>query len=349
MRICRWFFPIALLLITVLASTAVGAAETRNDPLANWQPKFDPSGAEYKYLLSCVGHPAIEGVGVGYRIRDKVWEKSGGRLYVDFRPLSLLGGEKDVISKLKMGAIQGMMSSSVAAANISDVLGIVNLPYVVDTFEKLDRFRDIPQLWQPFRDAALSSSIYVADITGYGSYGWASTTPVRNLVEAQAVNFRVAEAPVNLDLYKAWGLKFTVMPWPDVPQALQTGVITGLDHTPIVCNISGKFNVAKNYTQLDYAQGLYIHLINQRWLNTLPEDLRRLLLDTIAEESAVARSLTRTQQEAQILAASENGVAFHALSEQDKARLVEQARPVYDKWGEKIGLDYLQKVQAGLN
>lgn len=334
--------------LTILIMIPVIIAEAKEDPLANWQPKFDPSRAEYKYLLSCVGHPAIEGVAVGYRIRDKVWEKSNGRLFVDFRPLSLLGGEKDVIRKLQMGAIQGMMSSSVAAANVSNTLGVVNLPYVVDTFEKLEKFRNNPELWQQFRDAAVNQKIVVADITGYGSYGWATESAVRTIEDAKPINFRIAEAPVNLDFYKAWGLKFTVMPWPDVPQALQTGVITGLDHTPIVCNISGKFNVVKNYTQLDYAQGLYIHLINTRWLDKLPQDLRKILLDTIAEESAVARSLTQKQQVNQIEAAKASGVSFFKLSSADRAKLIELAKPMYDKWGEKIGADYLRQVRATL-
>ncbi len=332
---------------TLALSPAMGAEKT--DPLADWQPKFDPSKAEYKYLLSCVGHPAIEGVGVGFRIRDKVWEKSDGRLYVDFRPLSLLGGEKDVIRKLQIGAIQGMMSSSVAAANISDTLGIVNLPYVVDTFDKLDQFRKTKELWTPFSEAALSSNLLIADITGYGSYGWATTTPVKTLEDAKKINFRIAQAPVNVDFYNSWGLKFTVMPWPDVPQALQTGVITGLDHTPIVCNISGKFNVAKNYTQLDYAQGLYIHIINTRWLNNLPDDLRIILLETIAEESAKARSLTQKQQKEQIQAAKANGVAFYSLPENEKSDLVRQAEAMYTKWGKKIGPEYLQKVRSTLD
>ncbi|MDH4026849.1 MAG: TRAP transporter substrate-binding protein, partial [Desulfuromonadales bacterium] len=271
-------FVLFFALSTLMGTSALAAKG--KDPTANWKPKFDPSGAQYTYLLSCVGHPAIEGVGVGYRIRDKVWEKSDGRLFVDFRPLSQLGGEKDVIRKLQIGAVHGMMSSSVAAANVADTLGIVNLPYVVDTFEKLDHFRETPKLWQPFHNAALEQNIVVTDVTGYGSYGWATNSPVKNIEEAKSINFRIAQAPVNIDFYKAWELKFTVMPWPDVPQALQTGVITGLDHTPIVCNISGKFNVAKNYTQLDYAQGLYIHLTNTRWLNKLPQDLRQILLDT---------------------------------------------------------------------
>ncbi len=333
------------LLVLLCCATLVAAA----DPLASWQPKFDPGGAEYTYLLSCVGHPAIEGVAVGYRIRDRVWQESNGRLYVDYRPLSQLGGEKDVLGKLKMGAVQGMLSSSVAAPNISPRLGMVNLPFLVGTFERLERFRNHPELFAAYGAEALKSGIRVVDFTGYGSYGWATREPVKTLAAARKATFRIAQAPVNVDLYKAWGLQFTVMPWPDVPQALQTGVITGLDHTPIVCNISKKFTVAKNFTRIDYAQGLYIHLMNERWLKRLPADLRTLLLQVIAEESAQARALTAQQQEEQIAAAKAAGVDFYELAAQERARLVELAEPVVQKWGDKIGADYLRQVRAVLD
>ncbi|MFA5515615.1 MAG: TRAP transporter substrate-binding protein [Desulfuromonadales bacterium] len=335
----------AMLLLTLSAAPALAE---KADPLAAWKPAFNPSGAKYTYILSNISHPGIEGVGVGYRIRDKVWERSNGRLYVDFRPLAQLGGEKDVISKLKLGAVHGMLSSSVAAANVADILGIVNLPYVVDTFDKLDKFRNTPELWQPFRDAALRSGVMVPDITGYGAYGWATTTPVRSLIDAGAVNFRIAEAPVNAGIYKAWGLKFTVMPWPDVPQALQTGVINGLDHTPTVCNITKKFDVAKYFTEVNYAQGLFVHLMNKRWFDKLPADLQKMLLEVIAEESADARDRARKQQEAQIAAAKANGVEFIPLAAADKQKLIELSAPVYKDWEQKIGVDYLNKVRVGL-
>jgi TRAP-type C4-dicarboxylate transport system substrate-binding protein len=339
----------AMLLTALCLPGSLSAAETTKNPLEAWQPKFDPKGAEYTYILSNVSHPVIAGVGVGYTIRDKVWEKSGGRLYVDFRPLSQMGGEKDVIAKLKLGAIQGMMSSSVAAANVSDRLGIVNLPYVVDTFDKLDTFRHTPETWEPFANGALQQGLVVADVTGYGPYGWATTTPVKTIADAQKTNFRIAQAPVNTDIYKAWNLKFTVMPWPDVPQALQTGVITGLDHTAIVCNITKKFTIAKYFTQLDYAQGLFVHLINKRWLDKLPQDLQDILLSVIKEESENARAATRVQFDEQVAKAKEAGVEFLTLSDADIATLKEMAEPVLQTWSEKIGPDYLATVRTTLD
>nr|NIS40807.1 TRAP transporter substrate-binding protein [Desulfuromonadales bacterium] len=330
------------------ASSVEKPAEQQQDPLADWQPEFDPSGADYVYTLSNVDHPAIAGIAVGYHIRDEVWKRSNGRLYVDFRPLAQLGGEKDVISKLKLGAVQGMLCSSVAAVNVADRLGLVNLPFVVDTFAKLEQFRNDEQLFREYGATAEAQGIKVVDFTGYGSYGWATETPVRSLEEAGKINFRIAQAPVNADTYKSWGLKFTVMPWPDVPQALQTGVVTGLDHTPIVCSITHKFDMVENFTQLDYAQGLYIHLMNRRWFEKLPQDLQTILLEVITEESAKARKLTRQQQQRQIAEAEAQGVKFWSFPDEERQRLIELSEPVYDKWRPRIGDEFLARVRRQL-
>jgi TRAP-type C4-dicarboxylate transport system substrate-binding protein len=317
--------------------------------LERWQPNFDPAGAEFTYLLSCIGHPDIEGVAVGFNIRDEVWKRSNGRLYVDYRPLAQLGGERDVLSKLRMGAVHGMLSSSVAAANLDDRLGLVNMPFLIDTPEKLEKFRNDPELFNAFGERLKSRGIIVADFTSYGSYGWASRTPVKTVEEARKVNFRIAQAPVNTELYRAWRMKFTVMPWPDVPQALQTGVIDGLDHTPVVCSISRKFDNVKNFTRVNYAQGLYIHLINLKWLNSLPEELRTILLDVVKEESAKARTAFLKQENAEIEKAKANGVQFLELDATERQKLVEMAQPIYNKWGARIGTGLINRVQNKLD
>ncbi|MFO7578091.1 MAG: TRAP transporter substrate-binding protein [Pelovirga sp.] len=337
------------LLFLFAAALVLPGQSLANDPLADWQPKFDPRGAEHTYLLSCVGHPAIEGVRVGFRIRDRVWDETAGRLYVDFRPMSQLGGEMDVQGKLRMGAIHGMMSSSVAAPNVSPRLGLVNLPFLVGSFDQLERFRNDTELFEEYGAEALRSGIRVVDYTTYGGYGWATRTPVNSLADAGTVVFRIAEAPVNIDMYRAWGLQFTVMPWPDVPQALQTGVITGMDHTPTVCSTGNFFNHAKYYTEIDYAQGLYIHLVNERWLQRLPADLREVLLRVIAEESTTARKLGEEQHNREIAKAKAAGVTFNRLPPADVAVMKEKAEPIIQQWEDRIGADFLQRVRQRLS
>jgi TRAP-type C4-dicarboxylate transport system substrate-binding protein len=138
------------------------------------------------------------------------------------------------------------------------------------------------------------------------------------------------------------------MPWPDVPQALQTGVITGLDHTAIVCNITKKFTIAKSFTELNYAQGLFVHLVNKRWLNKLPKDLQETFLNVIKEESENTRALTRKQHDTQVAKAKEAGVEFHKLSDAEIDELKKQAEPILAEWSKKIGPEYLSKVRETL-
>ncbi|HSM89261.1 MAG TPA: hypothetical protein VLT56_04495, partial [Desulfobacterales bacterium] len=84
------------------------------------------------------------------------------------------------------------------------------------------------------------------------------------------------------------------------------------------------------------------------WLDGLPADLQKALLDTIAEESAAARKAGQKQLEAEIATAKGKGVQFHTLSDADRKALAEMTIPVYAKWEEKIGKEFLAKVRAVL-
>ncbi len=331
--------------VGVALSLGVGMAAKKKNPLEAWKPKFDPSGAKYVMKVSNISHPVIEGIAVGYRIRDELWKRTNGQIYFDYYPLAQLGGEVEVLNQLVMGAVQGMLCSSVAVTNIAPRMGLVNLPFLINSFDKLDKFIENKELFDHFLAGAEDKGVMGVDITGYGNYGWATTKPVRTYEDAKPLKFRIAEAAVNQSLYKAWGLNAVVMPWPDVHIALKQGVIDALDHTPMVCNITKKFEVAKYFTQINYAQGLFIHLINKAWFQSLPKDLQKTLLDVIHEECAKTRVLTRQQEEREIEKAKANGIQFFTLPEADMKMLRQKGDAVHQEWADRIGPDYLKKVQ----
>ncbi|NCO58827.1 TRAP transporter substrate-binding protein, partial [bacterium] len=240
----KGLFCIAGCFLAIVLVTGFAWAQASLD---KWKPAFDPSTAKYRCIVSNVSHPVLKGVYAGFAIRDELWKRTNGQIYLDYKPFSMLGGEVEVLNQLQMGAIQGMSCSSVASTNLGPRFGIVNLPFLVNSFEKLDKFINSGKLFDHFLMAMDHQGIMAIDITGYGNYGWATTMPVRNIEDARKVKFRIAEAAVNKMIYNEWGFNPVVMPWPDVPVALKQGVITGLDHTPMVCNITKKFEVAKYF------------------------------------------------------------------------------------------------------
>ena len=88
--------------------------------------------------------------------------------------------------------------------------------------------------------------------------------------------------------------------------------------------------------------------MNKKWFEKLPADLQTILITAITEESAKTRELTRKQHDEQVAKAKEAGVAFYKLSAEEQQHLIKLTAPVYAKWGEKIGMDYFNKVQAVL-
>jgi TRAP-type C4-dicarboxylate transport system substrate-binding protein len=246
-------------LFLIVFGLLIGPAFAAGPSLDAWKPAFDPAGAKYKFIVSNVSHPVLKGVYTGFAIRDELWKRTNGQMYLDYKPFSMLGGEVEVLNQLQMGAIQGMAVSSVASTNLGPRFGIVNLPFLVDSFEKLEKFVNSGKLFDHFLMAMDHQGIMAVDIASYGNYGWATTVPVKTIADAKQVKFRIAEAAVNQLSYKAWGFNPVVMPWPDVPVALKQGVITGLDHTLTVCSITKKFEV--RYAALPR---------NSKWPNILP-------------------------------------------------------------------------------
>ncbi len=352
---CRKVLSILVIGLLCLAFFVPPAIAKKKPSLDAWKPSFDPSGAKYRCVVSNVSHPVLKGVYAGFAIRDELWKRTNGQIYLDYKPFSMLGGEVEVLNQLQMGAIQGMAVSSVAATNLGPRFGLVNLPFLINSFDKLDKFISNKKLFNHYMMAMDHQGIIGLDITGYGNYGWATTKPVLNIDDAKKIKFRTAEAAVNQLFYKEAGFNPVVMPWPDVPVALKQGVITGLDHTPMVCNITKKFEVAKHYTYLNYAQGLFIWIFNKAWFNKLPADLQTTFKEVVHDVSAQIREETKAQEMEEIKKATANGIQFHTLSDEDLAWLKKKGQSAHVKYKDEINklykgdtykpADFLKEVQ----
>ncbi|MFH1137907.1 MAG: TRAP transporter substrate-binding protein [Pseudomonadota bacterium] len=340
----KWFL-IVLALAMAVSLLVFNQPSTAQNPMDAWKPGFDPSGAKYKIVVSNVSHPAIKGVYTGFAIRDELWARSKGQMYFDYRPFSQLGGEVEVLNLLQSGAIQGMSVSSVASTNLGPRMGVVNLPFLVNDYDKMEKFAGNEKMFQHFLDGMKHQGIIGVNVSSYGQYGWATTKPVRNIADAKAIKFRIAEAAVNKLTYQSWGLNPVVMPWPDVPVALKQGVIEGLDHTAIVCNLTKKFEVCKYFTELNYAQGLFIWIYNEAWFKGLPEDLGKILLDVTNEQCTAMRAATKVQQDEQIADAKGKGIEFIQLSAEDLEVLRVQGKKVHEEYAKEIGPEFLKEVQ----
>lgn len=345
--------------LVIVATWCGHSAWAKKPSLDSWKPAFDPSKAKYRCVVSNVSHPGIKGVYTGFAIRDALWKATNGQIYFDYKPFSMLGGEVEVLNQLQMGAIQGMSVSSVASTNLGPRFGVVNLPFLINTNEKLEKFIANKKLFDHFLMAMDHQGIVALDVSTYGNYGWASTMPIDSISSMKKAKFRIAEAAVNQLTYKSWGVNPVPMPWPDVPVALKQGVITALDHTDLVCDLTKKFDVAKFYTEINYAKGLFIWIFNKAWLASLPLDLQRIFIKTVQDVCADYRA-QGVQQEIEVKKRlKKEGIQLLRIPENEMIILRRQGNRVHKEYSNEINRlypsdiyrpdNYLSEVQTFLD
>ena len=155
MKLKRFTLVVLICLAGFVFLTGPGYA--KKPSLDAWKPAFNYKKAKYKCIVSNVSHPVIKGVYAGFAIRDELWKRTNGQIYIDYKPFSMLGGEVEVLNQLQMGAIQGMGVSSVTATNLGPRFGLVNLPFLINSFDKLDKFVASGKLFDHYMMATVYS------------------------------------------------------------------------------------------------------------------------------------------------------------------------------------------------
>ena len=107
-----------------------------------------------------------------------------------------------------------------------------------------------------------------------------------------------------------------------------------------MCNITKKFEDAKYFTQVNYAQGLFIWIFNKAWFKTLPADLQKTFVQTVHDVCADIRKQAKAQEEEEIAKAKAAGVQFFTLSAADTATLRKLGDPVHYKYAAEINQLY---------
>lgn len=297
----------------------------------SFDPSFDPSGAKYKCIVSNVSHPVLKGVYAGYAIRDELWKRTEGEIYFDYRPLSVLGGERDVLRKLETGEdVQGMAVTSISAANMYPRLNLLNLPFLINSFDKLERIVNSGELFEHLMNSMEHRGIMGLDITGWGNYGWATMMPVRNISEAREIKFHIAPNTVSQSLYNAWGFDY------DIFASLGHDSVTGYEHSLTMCQLTKKFDTAKYFTQVNHMQGIFIWIFNKSWFDELPGNLQAIFAEVMHDVCLQIRQQTMTEEADAIIKAGESGVTFFELSDDDLDTLKKGANELYEELADGI-------------
>lgn len=238
---------IATVLVTGTILAGCGAAD-KNAGVSEASPAPEGEQKQPTYTFRLAeSHPADYPTTLGdKKFAELVNQKTNGRIKIEVFPSSQLGEEKAVIEQVQLGAIEFTRVSTGPLAEFNKAFGVFSLPYIFENEEHEWNFLNGPDA-QKLLEGLSDSKFMGLSYYDSGARSFYTRKPVTSIEDLKGMKIRVIQNKVNIDLMQALGASATPMPYGDVFNALQTGVIDGAENNWPSFYTSKHYEQAKNF------------------------------------------------------------------------------------------------------
>lgn len=256
----------------------------------------------------------------------------GGKAEVQVFGSSQLGGDTELLQKLKLGQVQFALPSSVMSS-VDPTFGVFEMPYIIKSREHMKRVEN----------AILESKLQPAAeehgfrIIGIWENGFRHITnnkrPINKPEDLQGVKLRTPQGEWRLKMFKLYGANPSPMAFSEVFTALQTGVMDGQEN-PYTQIWSAKFQEVQKYLSITgHVYTPAYALVSERHYSALPDDVRAVL-DRCGKETQAFVYETAAKMETELLDKLKAGGI--EVNEADKDAFIAASKPVYEDFASSI-------------
>lgn len=277
--------------------------------------------------------------------RDKIQERSGGRISIDIYPASQLGSDRELLEGIQIGTIDMAVNTSSAMTNFVKVYGVLDLPYVIKSWDHARAFLDSEGAPNLFEESK-SSGIYSLSMMPRGfRHVFNSKRPVNSLEDIKGLKLRVVESSVYVDTFNGFGANPQSMAWGEVYTALQQNTIDGMENSYVTVYDYKMHEIQKYGSETSHMFAFAAMNINSDVFDRLSESDQQLFREC-ALEAAYEIGLEQEIEEEHFKGlVAEGGVEINTL---DITPFVETVQPVYDKFIAEFGDEHFNAIiQSG--
>ena len=283
------------------------------------------------------------------RIKTQVEKESGGKIKFKLFLGGAMGGEVEMVRSLRRGRLQsiGVSTAAVAEGAAIPELQLLELPYLFDNFEEADYILD-NVIYEDFKKILKAKGFYMAYWHENGWRNFATRgVEVHAPADLRKLKMRSQESEVHLAMYKALGVQAESIPVPEVLGALKTGMVDGFDNTPLFSSATGWYEGIDHYnvSQAIYQPAVIIYSL--KFIESMPEDLQKILIGNPVEEMAWGRKAVREMREPLLQIFRDEGIKVYELTAEEKSAFRKLLLPVHKEFENVVGKELLEKVYAG--
>lgn len=283
------------------------------------------------------------------KFKELAEQYTEGKVKVEVYPNSQLYKDKEELEALQLGSVQ-MLAPSLAKfgpLGIAD-FEVFDLPYMFDGYDQLRKVTDGEA------GKAMLAKLEDKGIKGlaYWDNGFkimSANSPLRAPDDFLGLKMRIQSSKILEAQMEALGALPQVMAFSEVYQGLQTGVVDGTENPPSNMYTQKMHEVQKHATLSNHGYLGYALIVNKKFWDELPEDIRTQLDKAVAEATTYGNGIAKEENDKALEAMRAAGTTeFHELTDEEKQAWKDKLLPVHTEMADRIGKDRVAEVEAAV-
>lgn len=232
------------------------------------------------------------------RFKELAEARTGGRVKVELYPNSQLYKDKEEMEALQLGSVQ-MLAPSLAKFGPLGVKAfeVFDLPFLFKDAAAFRAITDGPlgaELFRQLEPKGIRGLAYWDN----GFQIMSANKPLRQVADFKGLKMRIQASKVLDAQMRALGAVPQVMAFSELYQALQTGLVDGTENVPSNLYTQRIHEVQKHMTVSNHGHLAYAVIVNKKFWDGLPADVRGPLEAAVRESAAYANAIASTENAA---------------------------------------------------
>lgn len=275
--------------------------------------------------------------------KKRAEELTQGKVKVEVYPNSQLYKDKEEMEALQLGAVQ-MLAPSLAKFGPLGVkeFELFDLPFIFSDYAALHTVTTGPvgqELFKKLEPKGIKGLAYWDN--GFKSFS--ANTPIKTPADLKGKKLRIQSSKVLEAQMKALLVIPQTMAFSEVYQALQTGVVDGTEN-PVSNFYTQKMHEVQKYlTVTDHGYLGYAVIVNKKFWDELPADIRGQLETAMKEATEFANKIAKEKNDQDLEAVRKSGKTEVTVPSAAEREAFKQALvPVHKQMEDRIGKDILE-------
>jgi tripartite ATP-independent transporter DctP family solute receptor len=268
---------------------------------------------------------------------------TNGRITINIFHSMQLGGEKEALEQVQLGALEMTRVSVGVVGPIVDDFNAFNLPYVFRSVDHMHKVVD-GDIGRELLDRLESGGLIGLGYMDAGARSFYNKErPVRTPEDLSGMKIRVMQNPIFIEMMGAMGGNGIPVAFNELYSALQTGVVDGAENNPPSYSTQKHFEVAGYYSLTEHLIVPEIFVFSKKVWDTLSPEHQELIREASVMATEKERELWQVMEENSIKELEGLGVQIN--DDVDRDAFVQATAGVREKFGAKYA-DLLKRIDA---